>query len=324
MAKVKQAGSRKSKNTFGNSRQPGPIGRDTATLPFPPRSAGELLLGKFPSLNDPEWIKLDRPKNVYVWIQDSNTPPDPRPIRLDASIVQKADPDARGETESKLYVLISKNELEPDRFGVAISEVLVKSGISVNPKADFKKLSVFAPLYEEFYSGFLAAKNRKSALRSFADKHTKVLTHTNPGGVTRTVGATPDFTGVRAATVQHEVNHIRHAQQQAETGIEVLNKILAKEGRNKNAQGLRERIINSADISFMGWNSDPEHKFHREIVAFQIHFMIALFELHQRTLEQAKAAGNPHPRAELDRLNDVLVILLMEKLGEPYPWTDQA
>lgn len=294
-------------NTLGGARQPGPYGASREF--FPGRSAGELLVDDF----DPEDVGFRQLVDASdVFIKRAKMPATPNSaLRLDARIKEVSGLTSRGSTGSELFLELGIEELESGKFNAFIAKAVMKGVIHVRPKSRFDKLAGFAGLYSEFASNAMSS-SRESAMKAFFKKHIS----------TKDGDPSTDFTGVRAKTVLHEVHHVRHAQEQADAVIENLTEALKKEGRKKSGYEAGNRIKKSVEAHFRGWSADPKGAVHHKIVEHDCRFMIALYERNKVSVTDAAAAGNPDPENHLVQLNDVLVVLLMDLLGEPYPFDD--
>jgi hypothetical protein len=300
-------GGRKSqrKSTFGSNRRPGPVGG--VEDPFPSRSAGELIIEDFDP-EDSDWQQLADASDVFIKRAKPKTQAD-RTLNLDARIKEDAGLSTRGSTSSKLFLELGIEEPGSGKFTVCVTKAVLKGVISVRTKKSFDKLSDFASLYAEFASK-VKSGTRVGALKSFSTKHIKTVDG----------DPTTDFTGVRAKTVLHEVHHIRHAQEQADAVIDNLMESLASDGKKASGFEPGKRIRSNVEAHFRGWSADPKGAVHRQIVEHDCAFMIALYERNKLNSVEATAAKNPHPDSELQRLSDVIQMIFMDKLGEPYPW----
>lgn len=308
MGKLKRRGG---KGTLGGSRRAGPVGAEED--PLAGRSAGELVIDDFDPLEG-TWKRLGTHQAVFARVAKGTPKKDDR-LRLDARIKEfpKIRPaneaSTRGSTGIELYIEFGLEEKKDNKFNVYYSRIVLKAVISVMVRSQFEKLSEFKKHYDEFRA-LVDKSSRAAALAAFASRHAK----------SGSDHAATDFRGVRAKTVLHEVKHVRHAESEAEAVLDNLMDELKKEGRKKHWEEPRVRITRWLGILLDRWHTDVGGKVHDKIIENDCRFMIALYEYNKLTEEQAAEAGNNNPQAELDKANDVLAILLMDLLGERFPW----
>ncbi len=229
-------------------------------------------------------------------------------LKIDFSITEAALPESRGSTYSRLYLEVAAVELKKGRFLPFLVTATMRSEIEVRVRSKFDRLADFKPHYDEFRNLLLETGSRAAALKAFANKH---IMHDGHHYST-------DFYGKRCKTVEHEVQHLRHAQRDAEALSTNLSEQLRSEGGRKSSSSAALRVRRLIDLMSSGWNSDPKGEFHRRIVERDCLVMIGIYEALALSPAEAKAAGNPNPTGGLFDLLDPLTIKMMEKLGEPF------
>jgi len=301
----------KRKGVHGSSKSAGVIGIEFDEL-TEQHTAFEHSDWHIENPNSNDWIEIEGEGFFYKGVID-NFPRPSRAVELDYRIQEEIMPDARGTTRTRFYLELAIEEKGQGKFVPHFKQAIVDSTIRVNRKSNFDSLAQFKKYYDEFLSMVKLHGSRTAGFQAFASKHI-----TSSGNEYST-----DFAGKRAKTVEHEVHHLRHAQEQAQALGENLLEELRKMGHKKSGHTPWKRCRGFIEIMGRGWNSDMKGKFHRRIVEHDCLVMIAIYEAFALPIEEAKANGNPDPMGGLFGTIDYLTIELMEGIGEPIEtWGD--
>ena len=293
----------------GTKRTPGVIGIDWEPL-FGHHSPQEYSDRRL-DLDTGFWIEAkDRdgdPTSVFYQGERIAVKQQNAKLKIDFGIQEAELIGSRGKTGSKLYLKFGIVSMTKGRFAPVLLSADMRSDISVQQKHKFDSLADFRPHYQEFRQLMADHGSRSAAFKIFATKHVKPS-----DGEYST-----DFTGKRVKTVEHEVHHLRHAQESGIALVENMMGELQNKGRRKRTgdgwPGARRLIEQMA----ADWDSDPHGEFHRRIGEHDCLVMIAVYEAFALTIEEAKTAGNKDPLGGLINMLDDITLDMMEGIGEP-------
>ncbi len=296
----------------GSFRKPGPIGIEFEEL------SGHHDVWEFSDYKlDPEstdWIEVfsqkGKPQRVYYRgaIVDYARPD--AELKIDFSIqevLHEPNDQSRGSTLSRLYLEFGVLEQKRGRFIAFVSKATMISVISVGRRSEFDSLAAFKPKYDEFLRLIASTGSRNAAFREFTRRYAPPTEN----------HASSHFDGKRGKTVDHEVRHLRYSQEKAELLLENLVDEIKSEGNKSIGTKAWPRVRQIVQAMAPGWDSDQNDRFHQKIAEHDCLVMIAIYEAFALSREEARAAGNMEPLADLYKLLDYLTLELMNNIGEP-------
>jgi hypothetical protein len=228
----------------------------------------------------------------------------------------------RGLSAFQLYLTFHIDPKSRNRFDFTVTEAAVDTMIWVNPKNQFERLSAFAKVYAEFAATATLHKGWRQAADRFAEKHiTRHNGQTMPDGTIRGGHWSTTFTGIRAKTIRHELDHVKFAVKGCQGLIDNFLAAVRKVSDAPDASGTPRQRVDKVVDDLMGRFGFPYFDVaaqeHRQIAKRDCFFMVAWYqrrELKRFLLDHAAY------EVELSVLGDDKFPKLMEQLGEVYPW----
>ena len=249
--------------------------------------------------------------NVFLRYFDNrpaSTPAAPTMNFENLHVIEEYDNNARGSSDFQLFLTLHVADLGGGRYDLTVLRAEIDARIWINPNSSFEALPAFAPVYDDFVAQ--GGRGGKKAAIAAAERHVVGGGH----WATR-------FTGLRAKTMRHELEHVSVAMKECD-GL-VHNFLGEARTRGKSpADGWspRDRVENLLGM-LLGDRGFPYFDVggaaHKEIAIRDVFFMVGWYEQYQLGLAEK---SNVAYDAVVAAITNYRLKEAMWQLGEAPPW----
>lgn len=230
--------------------------------------------------------------------------------------------DPLGLSSFQLFMTMHVEQKSQNRFTLTMISAEVDSRIDIASRTKFSKLEKFAPYYEKYKETASYGPSWRADADKFASANImRVNGQMNHDGTMRGGHWTPLMSGIRAATMRHEADHVHFAVRGSRVVVDEFIAKAAKTGRAPDpAHSAIERIreLMVVPMGRFGFPYiDTGAKEHEKIAMRDVMFMVAWYELYELKMPVLSNAGY---EALLRAQSDRLLADGMRQLGEAYPW----
>jgi hypothetical protein len=252
--------------------------------------------------------------NIFYRYSDLKIPgtPDKPAIAFEnLQVVEKVMTDARGASAFQLFLTINVVPGEGGRFDFTFTRAEVDARIWVQPRNRYDPLSAFAPMYDAF-----KAKGASAAEKFLDCHHGEIL----PDGTVRGGHWSTSFSGIRAKTMRHELDHVAYALSECDGLVSNFTDEARKIGRTSSEWSPTDRIEALMDRLMAPFGFpyfDVGGSEHKRIARRDFFFMVAWYEAFELGLEKKSPEGYD---AYIAAITNYQLKYAMAQVGEDFPW----
>jgi hypothetical protein len=265
-----------------------------------------------------------RSTNIFVRYLDQKPAGKPKVPTVEIGHVKVKEEliDSRGSSAFQLFLSFHLDPRGNGRFDFAVAEAQVDARIRVRPKSSFDALEDFGGIYEKFAATATFDKGWRAAADKFAEAH--ITCHDAqrlPDGSTRGGHWATTFTGIRAKTMRHEMDHVRFAVRECDGLVGNFLTEVRKVGNSSDGSRTPRQRVDRVAADLMGRFGFPYFDVgaqeHKKIAMRDCFFMVAWY---QRQVLKQPVIDNAAFEVEIEVLYDWQYSNAMKQLGEGYPW----
>ena len=267
--------------------------------------------------------KYGRSTNIFYRFVDKKLPSTPAFSGISAEnikIVEQVMTGSRGASSFQLFLTLHISPGDSNRYELSAVRAEVDSKIWINPRTYFETLADFAEIHADFdgrkgKDGGTKSKSRSAAMRYLSNHSGEKM----PDGTMIGPHWSTSFTGIRAKTMRHELDHVAFAIESCDAYVSNFIELARTKGKSPGDWPAEDRVEALME-QFMG-RGFPYYDIggadHKEIAIRDFFFMVGWYEQFHLGLTEKSNAGYD---AVVAAMTNYRLKTAMQKLGEAYPW----